>query len=58
MRGDGRNRRAAVAIAAVVAVLGGAFVASQASAAVQAQARGFDGTTVKVAGLGNVATGW
>ena len=56
MRGDGRNRRAAVAIAALVAVVGGAFVTSQASAAVQAQARGFDGSTIKVAGLGDVAT--
>ena len=36
----------------LVAVVGGAFVASQASATVKAQARGFDGTTIKVASLG------
>ena len=55
MRGDGSNRRAAVAIAVLVAVVGSAFVASQASAAVKVQARGFDGTTIKVSGLGNAA---
>jgi ABC-type branched-subunit amino acid transport system substrate-binding protein len=52
---DGRNRRAVTAAAVVVAVVGGVFATAQASAAVKAQVRGFDGTTIKVASLGNAA---
>ena len=51
-----RGRRAAIAIAMLVAIVASAFLAGQAGAATKRQVRGFDGTTIKVAGLGPLAT--
>ena len=56
MQKDGRNRRAFAVAAVAVAVVASVFVAAPANAAVKTQTRGFDGTTLKVASLGNVAT--
>jgi ABC-type branched-subunit amino acid transport system substrate-binding protein len=52
----GTRRRAAIAVAAVIAVVGSVLLAGTAGATVKTQVRGFDGTTIKVGSLGYKAT--